>query len=114
MYFLFLLLSLSSTSFAVSNCLNPLSVVQSVLDDPLPGENLGACVGSGNTETDASIALKMKQILDSKGIFILYDEISSDPNFVSPQGESKALVSEKIPELVIVKEHNVIGNFTKQ
>lgn len=102
---LILLLSFFSTlSFSEDSitCQTPRQVMMSLLDNLQPNsyspEKSIQCMPGASTE----IAIQMKRIIDSRGIFVAYESIPDDINFETEENVPY-LFSEDAPEIMITK-----------
>lgn len=50
-----------------------------------------------------ALARKLKGYLDARDIFVELDKLSTNPNFVNENGESRQLIDPRVPELELVK-----------
>jgi MscS family membrane protein len=103
---LFLFFWIQQSIASTIECQTPLDVISSILDVPVSTSDLGKCVGSESEVQNQKLATQLKQILDAKGIFIDYENISDDPNHKNESGEAKQKITAKLPQILIVKHPN--------
>jgi MscS family membrane protein len=61
----------------------------------------------GDPQKAASLAIKLKQFLDGKGLYVTYDGIPRDPNYMdSLSGKHKYVLFEKYPLIYVEKVEN--------
>ena len=48
-------------------------------------------------------AIQLKQVLDAKGLFIDFDALSTDPDFVNDAGQAKQMLHKRLPVVYLNK-----------
>ena len=100
---IFLIFSITEVSAEENFCANPQKSIQTLLrnlhSSQWDRKKAASCI-QGNEK----LALQLKQVLDAKGIYVNYDNISPDPSYLNERGEAKALIDLRIPEIIFEKE----------
>ena len=102
-YLLLFLTFLSPNVQAEENlCKSPEVAISTLLKnlngDQSDRKKAATCLGG-----DEKLALQLKQVLDAKGIFIDYDNVPEDENYLNEKGEARSTIDPRIPEIVFEK-----------
>ena len=105
--FALLLFLLPSTSMAqegqVNLCRSPEVAVQTMLRN-LHADKWDRKKASTCLEGDEKLTLQLKQVLDARGIYIDYDNIPEEENYLNEKGEARAIIDPRLPEIVFEKK----------
>jgi MscS family membrane protein len=87
-------------------CTSPLAATQHFFDNLQKGSGWQpataiACFPPG--EGMEKTAIQLKQVLDAKGLFIDFDLLSTDPEYVNESGEAKQILHKRMPVVYLQK-----------
>jgi MscS family membrane protein len=87
-------------------CTSPLAATQHFLDNLQKGSgwkpaNAVACFPAG--EGMEKTAIQLKQVLDAKGLYIDFDALSTDPDFLNEAGVAKQTLHKQLPVVYLNK-----------
>jgi MscS family membrane protein len=98
-----LVIFFSNTAVANENqCKNPRMAISTFLDN-LQLNHWKPTIAASCISKDELIAIKLKKILDTKRIFIDYEKIPTDENFINEKQLSRFSIDERIPEIIFQK-----------
>ena len=104
---LFVLIAVTlGQAHAHAACENPLKATQTLLDNLYDGTWKPAAAAGCFPDADNAeeTAVHLKQIMDARGLFIDFDTLSSDPDYVNARGENKLVLHKRAPKIYLVKQ----------
>jgi MscS family membrane protein len=89
-------------------CATPRNAIATLLDNLQPDEwnpeKASTCFGEEDSKDAAKLGIQLKQVLDAQGVFIYYDKIPEDGNYVNEYGANTVILSQKIEGIYLVKQ----------
>lgn len=102
---LLIFISPSITQAQENLCKSPEHAIQNLLRN-LHAEQWDRTKAAACLEGDEKLTLQLKQVLDAKGIYIDYDNVPEDENYVNEKGDARATIDPRIPEIVFEKKED--------